>query len=967
MYRGEWHQDGWPSGHGELFVAGKDGGTFRGTWEQGKLEGEGEFISTNGGGYSGQWSAGVKQGQGTQSWPRSGWINDAVARAMLQAHYGEPILQLLTLPQQRRLLNGKTKPAIPMYTTMVEAVNTENLQSALFEVAIAVSSWKSTEKRSAKWTWQQKVWHILDLKRQAQELQDESEHCFRRRFVVETLKAHRILDNKESLESKLERMNDFWPQFHQFCRSSEAVAQLPHPAPEAEGEAEKATGKLRSSKSLPSLKVDDGSLLYQGHRYIGVKGAEWKERASRRWFHSSFALLFMAIGPMDWTYCEMYIVNACSIPAHKLNEVDQWGGSLAANLPWCSHAKAQYLEGDWHFGCLPHVNQSLFCCGDELVELREHSERVLIYRKRALNDAADQMDSFRDLSDVSKKLHGSEWCAAKDRILEYLWLAFSEARVLAIGGLEVLRFGLQDLSCQVCWASERDRSGQIARVVHRDLQAVLIRLQQLRAGLPPWEPCLPSWWQSLVAPFNVVNVSVRSGGTVDRMLSLRQWMESIAVSMTAVAGEFQSLSYILHSDSLLSDAKTTPLEGRILEVPVPRAQPGRVAVLLHECAQLSYPKIDFVTVGKQDCTSLWRKFPYASARTSVMLPDASLRVSCDRKPAESDLAQLARLLEADSTTLGITGCSIAPKVTDFDPKVLQKTDLQSSKALVFVCLHSTFCGGHGDRLFGLLSTYLAALLSNRSFFIDMRSPIPLSSLLHPKRPWPAISGACMTYRWTSAEDATSLEEDLRHFMQDTSEVICVASNLRLFKSLLSYDVTGRFTRPALLSGLFRDLFALAALPTSLLHAFQRRLGQRPLLGIHFRAGNETTWSDPGRHSLGELDLALSCAAQVEMQLELVDAAWLLASDSLKLRQHPAVMQLHEAGKIVYLEERPTHIDRSSPDVDGIFQSWALWWVLAFETDALLLSHSNFGWSAAEIGQRRAFHFPSCRPADVTSP
>lgn len=84
-------------------------------------------------------------------------------------------------------------------------------------------------------------------------------------------------------------------------------------------------------------------------------------------------------------------------------------------------------------------------------------------------------------------------------------------------------------------------------------------------------------------------------------------------------------------------------------------------------------------------------------------------------------------------------------------------------------------------------------------------------------------------------------------------------------------MTGRFTRPALLSGLFRDLFALAALPTSLLHAFQRRLGQRPLLGIHFRAGNETTWSDPARHSLGELDLALSCAAQVEMQLELVDA------------------------------------------------------------------------------------------------
>jgi hypothetical protein len=33
---------------------------------------------------------------------------------------------------------------------------------------------------------------------------------------------------------------------------------------------------------------------------------------------------------------------------------------LATNLPWCLQAKAQYLEGDWHFGCLPHVNQSFF-------------------------------------------------------------------------------------------------------------------------------------------------------------------------------------------------------------------------------------------------------------------------------------------------------------------------------------------------------------------------------------------------------------------------------------------------------------------------------------------------------------------------------------------------------------------------------------------------------------------------------
>lgn len=98
-----------------------------------------------------------------------------------------------------------------------------------------------------------------------------------------------------------------------------------------------------------------------------------------------------------------------------------------------------------------------------------------------------------------------------------------------------------------------------------------------------------------------------------------------------------------------------------------------------------------------------------------------------------------------------------------------------------------------------------------------------------------------------------------------------------------------------------------------------------------------------------------------------DTAWLLASDTPKVREEPMVEELHKGGKIVYLESRPTHIDRSQPDALAIYESWAVWWTLAFHTEALVLSHSNFGWSAAEIGQRRAWHFPTCRVADVTSP
>eukprot|EP00435_Cladocopium_sp_Y103_P025021 s2110_g6.t1 len=215
--------------------------------------------------------------------PRSGWINDVIARAIPQAREGEPILELLTMAQQRRLLRGQKVNV--KYTTMVEAVNSENLQGALREVAMAFARKTHGKKRSgAELTWRQKVWQIVELKRQAQALQEESEHCWRWRFVVETLKAHRNLENKESLESKLQRMNEFWPQFHQLCRSSEELARLPTVEAEsetAEVEGEQETSKLTASRSLPSLKVNNGSLLYRGHCYVGVKGAEWKTRASR--------------------------------------------------------------------------------------------------------------------------------------------------------------------------------------------------------------------------------------------------------------------------------------------------------------------------------------------------------------------------------------------------------------------------------------------------------------------------------------------------------------------------------------------------------------------------------------------------------------------------------------------------------------------------------------------------------------
>ncbi|CAK9039998.1 Caskin-1 (CASK-interacting protein 1) [Durusdinium trenchii] len=67
-YRGGWHPNGWPEGHGELQVPGPEGGHWRGNWD-GQLHGEGEFMSNSGARYVGQWFEGQKHGQGTETWP----------------------------------------------------------------------------------------------------------------------------------------------------------------------------------------------------------------------------------------------------------------------------------------------------------------------------------------------------------------------------------------------------------------------------------------------------------------------------------------------------------------------------------------------------------------------------------------------------------------------------------------------------------------------------------------------------------------------------------------------------------------------------------------------------------------------------------------------------------------------------------------------------------------------------------
>jgi len=129
------------------------------------------------------------------------------------------------------------------------------------------ASKKGTDAQEALSRFRQQVEKIVELKHQAVLLKDESEASWRRRFIIETLQAHRILENRESLESKLERHQDFWPKYHQVCRHSEELAEL---VPYAVIEAELAAEKDSPSRSAGRL------------QQLGLQGpADWKTRAAR--------------------------------------------------------------------------------------------------------------------------------------------------------------------------------------------------------------------------------------------------------------------------------------------------------------------------------------------------------------------------------------------------------------------------------------------------------------------------------------------------------------------------------------------------------------------------------------------------------------------------------------------------------------------------------------------------------------
>eukprot|EP00397_Hematodinium_sp_SG-2012_P049805 GEMP01057596.1.p1 GENE.GEMP01057596.1~~GEMP01057596.1.p1 ORF type:complete len:185 (+),score=41.08 GEMP01057596.1:174-728(+) len=167
--------------------------------------------------------------------------------------------------------------------------------------------------------------------------------------------------------------------------------------------------------------------------------------------------------------------------------------------------------------------------------------------------------------------------------------------------------------------------------------------------------------------------------------------------------------------------------------------------------------------------------------------------------------------------------------------------------------------------------------------------------------------------------------------------------------------------------------ACSDLPLALLqnrtNHWSKHRGEERLIGIHFRTGNYSArWVDPSRHEVGQLVAFLECARQVEKMLQFPanKTRWFLAADApLEIPEEfaskvfgPADPETNELNNIV-------HLDRSQIGdlVVGLVDAWAQWLLLA-SSDAVILSESGFGATAAEIGHTEAFLGATCVRADV---
>ena len=124
------------------------------------------------------------------------------------------------------------------------------------------------------------------------------------------------------------------------------------------------------------------------------------------------------------------------------------------------------------------------------------------------------------------------------------------------------------------------------------------------------------------------------------------------------------------------------------------------------------------------------------------------------------VATIEQSAKEDSAT-GDNGCFTNPMVFTNYAKFHQQSLIQKDRRNFLIYQCNSRCGGYGNRIHGITMSLLFAILSNRTFLIEMNHPLDINRLLHPN----AVKWNYTGYR--NLKNITKREFDLtnRHHLK----------------------------------------------------------------------------------------------------------------------------------------------------------------------------------------------------------
>ncbi|CAF0801979.1 unnamed protein product [Adineta ricciae] len=307
--------------------------------------------------------------------------------------------------------------------------------------------------------------------------------------------------------------------------------------------------------------------------------------------------------------------------------------------------------------------------------------------------------------------------------------------------------------------------------------------------------------------------------------------------------------------------------------------------------------------------------------------------------------------------------------------LLQRSSSDQTPSITYQCRES--CGGWGDRLRGITSTFMLAILTQRRFYIDMPYPCNLTRFLQPNLyDWrPIILGSnrsqLLIKTTRSSQIASVIYEKISssNFVDDWSiyDDIYIATNSDYIRAALrnkriqhvvrllnfsSDELTQDRVFPLLYEILFRPTNAVLNSVDQLLSNLQSdTFSSKRLICLHIRMGKNPTIIHDERRSYRDT-MVEDILHFTETNLTINDQSIVfVTSDSLEVNRY--ISNRYGSNHTVSIPGPIIHIDRLSPSYtykeqcDGFQKVISDFYVLG-ECDALIMSRSGF----SEWGSRR---------------